>query len=463
MKDIFSSGFNMLYDFFSSVRLTVLTLLSIALASIIGTLIPQNENPADYIHTFGELKYRFMDALDLFDMYHAWWYQLLLLILTINIIVCSINRLSSTWKIIFPKKTNYGFAKLVNRKPKHEFSMDMEAKSLTDRYERMVSKAFGSVVSESVEDGFVIYGEKGRWTRLGVYIVHTSVLFLLIGAMIGARLGFEGYVNIPEGDTIQSVSVRNSGQKIPLDFAIRCNDFDVTFYKDSPGRPKEFRSNLSILENDKVVLETDIIVNAPLRYKGINIFQSSYGSIPMTEEMLERNGVDLNIQSKTSGMVYTLKAKKGKNEDLPEGLGKLELTGYRKNHVFKGMSNIGEVLTARITEPGQNEPVDIVVSLKFRNFDKMRKGNFIVSAGKIDNYFTGLQITKDPGVGIVYTGFMMMIIGFFITFFMSHQQIGVRLAREEKSTRVFVFGKADKNRIGMDIFMRKLSERLQKS
>ncbi|MDM8517724.1 cytochrome c biogenesis protein ResB, partial [Desulfobacterales bacterium HSG16] len=443
--------------------LTVLILLAIALASIIGTLIPQNENPADYIHAFGEFKYLVMDALDLFDMYHAWWYQMLLFFLTVNIIVCSFNRLSSTWKIIFPKKKNAGFSKFSNRKPKHEFSIDQETELVEARYKTLISKAFGPVISESEEDGFVIYGEKGRWTRLGVYIIHTSVLFLLIGAMVGAMFGFEGRVNIPEGEAAQYITLMNTQEKKPLDFAIRCNDFSVTYYKNNPGMPEEFRSSLSIIENNEVVHEADIIVNAPLRYKGINIFQSNYGTIPMTSKILEKTGINLRIKSNSSGMLYTVNAKKGKEIDLPEGLGRLEITGYQKNHMFRGMSNIGQVFTARLKVSEEDEPIDIIISLKFPNFDKMRKGSFIVSAGESEHYFTGLQITSDPGVGIVYIGFVMMIIGFFITFFMSHQQIYVRLARQESNTRVTILGKANKNRLGMDIFIRKLSERLQKS
>jgi cytochrome c biogenesis protein len=92
---------NPLWKFFCSVKLTIVLLLSLAATSVIGTLIPQNEPPEAYFQAFGAFRYQLMNVLGLFDMYHAWWFQGLLLLLTINIVVCSIDRLQSTWKLIF--------------------------------------------------------------------------------------------------------------------------------------------------------------------------------------------------------------------------------------------------------------------------------------------------------------------------------------------------------------------------
>jgi cytochrome c biogenesis protein len=74
------------------------------------------------------------------------------------------------------------------------------------------------------------------------------------------------------------IRIRNTGEIHRLGFQIPCDDFNLTLYK--TGAPKEYRSSLSILEGDKAVKQKDIIVNDPLRYRGINIFQSSYGKLP---------------------------------------------------------------------------------------------------------------------------------------------------------------------------------------
>jgi cytochrome c biogenesis protein len=52
---------NKIWDFFTSVRLTIVILLTLAATSIIGTLIPQNQEPAAYFQAFGGFLYRLFD------------------------------------------------------------------------------------------------------------------------------------------------------------------------------------------------------------------------------------------------------------------------------------------------------------------------------------------------------------------------------------------------------------------
>ena len=86
------------WKFFASVRLTITLLVFIAVFSIIGTLIPQNADPEMYLHSFGESVFRLFSILNIFDIYHSWLFQFLIIMLAVNIIVCSFERLSATWK-----------------------------------------------------------------------------------------------------------------------------------------------------------------------------------------------------------------------------------------------------------------------------------------------------------------------------------------------------------------------------
>ena len=61
----------------------------------------------EYKKLYGEAFYNLIKVFNLDDMYNAWWFLLLIVILCINIVVCSIERLSITWKIIFPKKIKF--------------------------------------------------------------------------------------------------------------------------------------------------------------------------------------------------------------------------------------------------------------------------------------------------------------------------------------------------------------------
>lgn len=448
-NEVSGDPLNGVWKFFASVKLTVTLLLTLACTSIIGTVIPQNENPAAYFQEYGKLLYNIFRFLYIFDMYHSWWFQFLILFLTVNIIVCSIDRFSSTWKIVFAKNISFDINKLRNSY-KEEFSGNRTPEDLKALFLPVVSRSFRHTKVEDTEKGFVIYAEKGRWTRLGVYAVHLSVVLLLVGGLIGSLFGFDGSINIPEGGSVKSVVLKNRGREQPLDFEIRCDDFNVSFYES--GAPKEYLSKLTILENGKPVYNKDIIVNDPLRFKGINIFQSSYGTLRPKE-------ITLSFTNRETGMTYRKKASVGEEIKIPEAFGKFVIKEYSDSYDFRG-HNLGEAFLGMLT-PLKGGPVEVILPMHFPTFDKMRKDELIISvedAGR--RYYTGLQVTRDPGVPVVYTGFIVMILGCFVTFFMSHKRLCVEVVKKGGKSRVMVAGIADKNKLGMEVRTQRMARLL---
>lgn len=455
---------NPLWKFFCSVKLTIVLLLSLAFTSIIGTVIPQNESPDAYLHAYGAFRYQVLDTLGIFDMYHSWWFQGLLLLLMLNIVACSIHRLSGSWKLIFKRNPKVHPERFTRRPDARTLTEKRNVEELIEAYEPIVARRYGHCQVIRSSDGAVIYGEKGRLSRLGVYIVHASVIFLLIGGLIGSFFGFEGFVNIPEGEATDTIRIRNTGQIHRLGFQIRCDDFNLTFYEN--GAPKEYRSSLTILEDGQVVKQKDIIVNDPLRYGGVNLFQSSYGTLPpekAPQAEVPTPGpaarYSFSFTSRASGMSYTATAAVGVPVDIPEGLGKFVVMAYEPDASFRGME-VGAALKGILT-PSGGEPVEVLLPLKFANFDKMRGGDVIIAVaaepkpnGKPqptveERYYTGLQVTRDPGVWLVYTGFMLMIAGCFVTFYLSHQQVCIVIEQLRKNSRVTLAGISNRNQLAM--------------
>ena len=389
----------------------------------------------------------------------------------INIIVCSIDRLQGSWKIIFNRHPKVNPKRFAKHPSARTWTKKQRVEELLAAYEPIIAKRYGCRQVHRDDDFAFIYGERGRLSRVGVYIVHLSVIFLLVGGIVGSFFGFEGYVNIPEGEVTDLIRIRNTGQIHRLDFAIRCDDFNLTLYE--TGAPKEYRSALSIVEGGETVKQKEIIVNDPLRYRGINIFQASYGEVPPSQMSRSKtvapepsDAYTLVFTGRASQMQYPQTVRVGVPVDIPEGLGTFVIQSFEEDAEFRGM-DVGASLKGVLSQ--QNKPpVEVLLPLQFANFDKMRGGDVIISLAdqpqgdtipqpkNDERYYTGLQVTRDPGVGIVYSGFVLMIIGCFVTFYLSHQQVCIIIEPIQNSSRVTVAGTSNRGKLAMNNTLEKI-------
>jgi len=265
--------------------------------------------------------------------------------------------------------------------------------------------------------------------------------------------GFKANLNLDEGKSSDTAILGDSKNSVKLGFTIRCNNFKVKFYDN--GSPEEFRSNLTIIENGKESLTKDILVNHPLRYKGINIFQSSYGSAPPDSVSFEI----IRTQNKES-VVRTIKI--GEEIQLSDEETLFKLEGFLPHFDFNG-NDLGQAFIGRIVEKdGKN--FQIGLPLKFPTFDKMRKGSFaFVIKGIEQKHYTGLHITKDPGIWYVYAGFILMIIGCWITFFMAHESYFIEIEPTgERSSILYISGTTNRNNHGLKLKIQKMCQIITK-
>ena len=424
-----------LWDFFCSLKLTMFLMISLAVISIIGTVIPQGIPTQEYLAQISPVKIMLYKALGFFDMYHSWWFILLLYLLTVNLVACSIKRLPHIWKIITQPVTVMDGALEKSLSNLVTIKSSDEPEALKDQVVAFFKTEFADPIVTEADGAWNLFAQKTPFCRLSVYFVHLSVIIIFIGALIGSLFGFKGFVNIPEGESASKVMSR-SGKEIDLGFSLRLEQFTVAHYPS--GAPKEFKSILTVLENGKPVPDytnARVIVNDPLTYKGITFYQSSYGNAGnyffTVTDLDGKNPSSLTVAGQSS-------------VNLPDGstLHVLEATND-VSQFEKGVS--GAAVQVELHAPdGKTESFVVYAKhpeLNIQHAQQHGAGPVIHYKGAEQRMYTGLQVAKDPGVEIVWLGCFLMVIGIFAAFFMSHLRIWVRI----KEGTVTVGGNASKN------------------
>jgi cytochrome c biogenesis protein len=432
------------WDFFISLKLAITVIIILAAASIAGTIIEQNQPLEKYRQVYSDGTIRFFDTLGLFDMYHSWWFLLLLVIFTVNLSCCTIDRLPRVLKVVRnPKRTlDESFEKTLGHVEKWKKKGTLD--ELAAAYGEALAKGFGgkTVVTENSSTRH-LYAEKGVVSRFGVYVTHLSIIIIFIGAIIGNVFGFKGYVNIVDGEQVSAVPTRGGGRMVDLGFTVRNNKFWVDFWPS--GHPKEYASDLSVIEGGREVLRKTIVVNDPLRYKGVWFYQSSYGQAAgATATVAARKA-----EGGGSPALLTLTA--GQKAEVP-GYGVLSALDYQDN-----LYGFGPALLVVLEKP-QEPPAQFWLLKGYPEFDRQRRDDYVLSFAGIDTvFFTGLQVARDPGVNVVWLGCILMVAGILIAFFMSHQRIWLRLAPTgDGRVEMTLAGTASRNRMGFERTFEKL-------
>jgi cytochrome c biogenesis protein len=446
------SGFlSIVYDLFRSLKLTISLLILLAILSIIGTLILQNATRTEYIQRYGVGLYEVLNFFNLFDMYHSWWFSAILLLLVINLITCSLHRLPGILSQI-SRGSGALEDKTLKTLPYVEKIQISNPIKDGENIQSSLKKWFKDWGRIETEKAVTLFSEKGRYSRLGVPITHLSILIILIGGIIGSLYGFKGHVNILEGDTVKQVFLRIKDEERPkpIEFSVRCDDFNITYYN-LPGRKekhvKEYTSVISILENGKEVLKKTVQVNHPLHYKGLAFYQSNYGAI---------HDVTLGIQWKGKKEKTFFKAFEGNTVPVPSTNYLIRLLKYEHE-----VHNFGEGAQVVLFKPNQ-EPRPFWLLKAFPKFDEQRNDEFILTVEEVEEKeYTGLSVTKDPGVWVVWIGCGLMIFGLILSFFFSHQRVWVRIPKGPEG-EVVLAGSANKNRVGFEKTFGELVEEIRK-
>lgn len=437
-----------LWDFFCSLKLSIFTLIALAVTSIIGTVIQQNLSRQEYLRVFSEKTYRILDQLQFFDMYHSWWFIGLLILFCVNLTCCSIKRFPRVWRVVHNPLLAPSEQVLKTFSNVDEQRVKGDLTQLTSRMQGFLSEHFAPAQVTEKDNRVYLYAEKAKYARFGVYVTHLSILIIFLGAIIGNLYGYKGFVNIPEGGETDKIWLRNGQSAIPLGFTVRCEDFTVEFYGNSQ-RPKDYLSVLTVVDQGEVVVnQRQIEVNDPLSYKGITFYQASYG--PAGDEV-----ISIKVKVRGADQVDAFSLHRGQLVTLPSG-DRIRVADFTPTFRNFGPAARIEVL------PKNGEARVVTVFKNFPDFDNERGGEYVFTMVDFDQlYYTGLQVTKDPGVWVVWLGCFLMIVGCLVAFFMSHRRLWVVLSAQEGKVDVRLVGSAHRNQPGFELYFDELKNKFR--
>ncbi len=362
-----------------SMSLAIILLVVLSIASVIGTVLLQNQAQADYLQQFGPLWYWVFRSLGLFDMYHTWWFISMLGFLMVSLTSCLWRNIPKMLKEMRTRKVPVSDKALKRFQHLHEWHLPagVGVEALQEAFRQRLD---GWEFKASEQGGnHYLRADKGRWNKWGYILVHAAILVILVGGWIGSEYGFRGNMAVPEGASENEIDFLQGTETghLTMPFYVRCNSFTIDFFP--TGAPKEFRSNLTIIDHGKEVLTSDIIVNEPLYYKGVRIYQASFGDggSDVTLKLYHLDGTGAITTAKTQ--VYETWT------DKKSGVS-LTLTDFKPYNVEnmadpgqpKDFKDLGPAVIYEMRGPGMN-PVKIKAFMNpFIGPDGDNRGSFLM-------------------------------------------------------------------------------------
>ncbi len=494
---------NRALDFLSSVRFGVVQLCLLVAFAMVGMLIiQQNVNGFDaYYASLTPAEKTVYGFLGLFDIYHGWYFNFLLLVLSLNIVLASIDRFPSAWSYIREPKISATRGWLSRQKQTAVLQIGGEnEKEIAERIGG-VFKANGlkPQISESktsfyAEDetgarnfsktetrtNLFVFGESGRFNRLGAYIVHVALLTLFLGHFVALQSGFDADVRMMPGQATSEIEMiefnldRQERYSVALPFTINCTDIEQNLIDPKGsidiGNTLNWHTRISIDDPQYGTTFADVSLNKPFEYRGYRFFQASAITVGSARNMT----LEAVPQTTGSEPIKINLARNG-TASLPDGT-KIAYEAFFPDFVLQGAKpdtrsaeyNNPAVKINITTTDGEmksayafgkklpdNVPVGApVAGYKWRLTEFEKSPLAHVLSIKYDPYNAAFIAWYIGGFGLI--GALMFV------FFISHRRVWALIERKgEHSFEVVLGGDANRNEQGLDDKFNKIVQNLE--
>ena len=394
----------------ADLRFAIFILLLIAIISVIGTVIEQDQSIETYKinypltnRVFGFLSWDIIIKFGLDHVYKTWWFISLIVLFGLSLLTCTFLQQFPSLKIA----RRCQFFRTTQQFCRLNISTNLQHLSFPQLLFKIKENNYSIFQQKNI-----VYCYKGLIGRIAPIIVHFSMIIILIGAIIGSIGGFEAQEIVPKTETFHIQNILNNGQVslIPK-ISVRINDFWIAYTKQTTIN--QFYSDLSILNNDGNEIERKtIFVNSPEKYNNIDYYQTDW------------NIIGLRIRNKDFSIFqYPF-------INLPENTQKIWLTWVSDNtQLNQGLTILIDNLQGYCSI--YNKEGTFLGNLELN--ESLKSENSIVLMDILSS--TGLQIKADPGIVLIYLGFLFLMISTLISY-ITYSQIWI--VQDQK--RIFIGG-----------------------
>ena len=437
---------NRLWRTLSSIRTGIVLLILVGVGAAVGTLVLQRPqtDPEQLARAYSPETLRWLDGVGLTDVFHSWWFAALLALLGANIVLASVERFPVAWRY---------FARPYRRPAPHFLAGLALQKSIAIRnpesgmhaaeraFRRMGLKPQRVAGGESAS----LYAEQHRSSRLAAYIVHASLLLIFAGGIADALWGYRGYLTLTQNQQSNQIELRE-GVKKTLPFTVRCDAAGRENYPD--GSPRRWWSQLAVIENGREAARQTIEVNRPLVRRGIRLYQSGFGSTG------EVDAIRLRVSPKTDPKTIREVVLRRAESLALDSETSLRLAAFFPDFVLRGnqvenrsdeLKNPAIQLVVQSRESGEAK---VWLFPRFPNFAHPDSSPYAFEVGDLEmGYFTGLQVSHEPGQWAVWSGVILLGLGLAMAFYMVHARYwAVPVGDSSGRLALWVGAKASKNR-----------------
>lgn len=285
-----------IWSFFSSVKVGVWLIVITLLASVLGSILPQemyipaeaeSRDPAifyeDQYGLFGLIFYQ----LGFHNLYSSWWYITLIALIGVSLVICSIDRFVPLYKALKNQKAKR-HESFLNRQRLYS-----ETETVTDEEILKLKERLNKQRYKVRDENGHIMAEKGRFSRWGPYVNHIGLIIILLAALLRFTpiLYMDEYVWVREGQEIVIPGTEGEYYVENKEFIMETHDEDDERFADAIEQQggmvaSNYQTNVVVSQADQSVAganpelepikEGEIRLNHPLKFGGYTLYQAGY-------------------------------------------------------------------------------------------------------------------------------------------------------------------------------------------